>query len=64
MCQSFYRSDQTEFHPRQAEPTIYTTGPPAVIAANLIAAHLVNVVGPFSWAALIVLYVLAQISPN
>ena len=57
-------TDDPEPRTREPEPTIYITGSPGVIAVNLIAAYLADTVGPFSWAALVVLYVLAQITPN
>lgn len=63
----FYRAHVTdELEPRTREPerTVYITGSPGVIAGNLVAAYLADIVGPFSWAALVVLYVLAQITPN
>ena len=62
-----YRAHVTaELGPRtgEPEPTVCITGSPTVAAVNLVAAHLVDIVGPFSWAALVALYVLAQITPH
>jgi len=37
---------------------------PAVIAANNLAAQLIDILGPSFWAALVVLYAFAQISSH
>lgn len=47
--------------PTEPEPTVYIVGPSFVIAINRLTAALIDIVGPFAWAALIVLYVFAQL---
>lgn len=55
-----YVTAETELRAGEPEPTVYIVGSPIVIAANAIAAALIEIIGPFSWAALVVLYVFSQ----
>jgi hypothetical protein len=49
---------------RSATPIVSLDRAPYVVAANGVAAWLFEIVGPFFWVALLMMFVLAAVSPQ
>jgi hypothetical protein len=61
----FDTSNELELRDSELDaPALHSLGHPVIATANIVAAALVDILGPMFWAALIVLFVVAELSPN
>jgi hypothetical protein len=47
----------------RSTPTAHPSDAPFIAGANIAAGWLLDIVGPFFWVALIVMFVLSEVSP-